>query len=97
MPWAFPCVRHTRTIPTIGIGTWHRFATYIICVEVGEWLSRGTVTANENPMWSFIFHWLRVAQAYVVGMEAIDWVWMCSVAVLIGWWSMRSLPPAGNR
>ncbi len=48
-------------------------------------------------MWSFIFHWLRVAQAYVVGMGAIDWAWMCSVAVLIGWWSMRSLPPAGNR
>lgn len=48
-------------------------------------------------MWEYIRYALRAAQNYVVGMETWDWVCFCAVAVLIGCWSIRSMPPAGSR
>jgi hypothetical protein len=48
-------------------------------------------------MWDFIRNAIRAAQNYVIGMESWDWGWLCAVAVLIGWWSLRSMPAAGSR
>ena len=43
-------------------------------------------------MWDQIWHWLDATRRCATGMDSWDWLWFVAVVLLIGAWSLRTMP-----
>ncbi len=43
-------------------------------------------------MWNHLWSWLHAFQSYVARMDSWDWIWVVAIGVLIGSWSLRTMP-----